>query len=507
MDQLFNCQNCSSQFNTVKNIPKVLPCSDLVCLQCLNQKVNTSLSDITYECLICQKTVHLTDPIQLPDNKLLMHFYDTKIIHPDSLTSLHFDQKHEELTVNKHYDQVINNIDIKTELLILQLNNLRDSFIDRVNALRNQSLSQVDQLSVKESEKNFFSSQEVSKKSILNLEMVNSHSHLQANLYSLKENFLIFEDLTDKCLLGHVMNRCVNKNYFKIKNLVSNLKNNSTLRIDLKSEDNLAEGSIRQYLLPLSRNKIVKIYFSLKRDLTMDLFDQSGKLVKRVKALDNISSFPIVCSFGKHICISATGNVPNQDTFFSRFSHLILFDWDLNCVKNTQKTSMIESLYMNEKNLFLMYSHRSTDICEILDYNLDQIDSFGQQINPDNQFYFEKNDNIYRSSQRELSFPKVFGCSNEHVYMYNKFQMIRMCRLTGISEKMIEMNGEPSNFIFDHQKNIIKTSGMAKLISFYNFDEDISITSAFSFQFDEVFISSDDYLVFCDSNKEFLNFM
>lgn len=504
MNRLFECPSCRISFNQDINIPKVLPCSDMVCQECLDKKSIRFLSQFFYECTMCKKETTVSEPSQLPENKLVLNLNQKTKIDSNIFNTFESELKLGYATINKHHDQVINNIDIKTEFLILQLNNSRNNLIEKINQHRDQALRAIDHLN----EETKSQKTELETETFSDTQIINDFSHLQTSLYLLKQNLYTFEeiDLKKNGLLGYVINQAKNKNFFKIKNLKDNISNHLTFRVKLNGQDNLSENSIRQYIFPLSRNKIVKIYFSLKRDLTLELFDQNGRSIKRVKALDNMSSFPVVCNYDKFICISATGNAPEQDAFFSRFSHLVLYDWDLNCIKKEKKSSMIESIYMNENNLFLTYSHRSTDICEMLNYDLVQVGSFGQQINKDEGFFFEKNDFIYRSSQRELNFPKIFGCTDQHFFMYDKFHLIRMARKTGQVENVIDLNGESCSFFLDKQQNIIKVSSQAKQISFLNFKDDISITSNFSFNFDDVFVSSDDYLVFCDTNKEYVNF-
>ena len=500
MNQLLQCHSCHISFNEETNSPKVLPCADMVCLECLEKKSVRFLTDSFYQCTICDKELTFNEQNGLPGNNLLLH---------NDLFNFEFDFKSEHAAINKHYDQAINNIDIKTEFLILQLNNLRNQLIEKLNEHRNEALSAIDHLSIHNRTiyENF--SSEFNKNKINGLRLINDYSQLQANLYLLKQNLYTFEEnnLKENGLLGNVMKKVDNKNFFKIKNLQDPINKNQSFKIKLNGQDNLSESSIRQYLYPLSRNKIVKIYFSLKRDITLELFDQNGRSIKRIKVLDNLSSFPVVCSYDKFICISVTGNVQNQDAFFSRFSYLILYDWDLNCIKKEKKTSMIESIYMNENNLFLTYSHRNTDICEILNYNLEPVGSFGQQVNKDDAFFLEKNESIYRNSHRELNFPRIFGSCDQYFYLFDKSHLIKMARKTGLTENIIDLNGESCNFLLDKQQNIIKVSSLAKQISFLNFKDDITITSNFSYNFDDVFISSDDYLVFCDTNKEYVNFI
>jgi hypothetical protein len=52
--------------------------------------------------------------------------------------------------------------------------------------------------------------------------------------------------------------------------------------------------------------------------------------------------------------------------------------------------SSIESVFMNESYIILIYAHQIDKCCEVYDYKMERLFNFGQQTNQENGFYMEK---------------------------------------------------------------------------------------------------------------------
>ena len=99
---------------------------------------------------------------------------------------------------------------------------------------------------------------------------------------------------------------------------------------------------------------------------------------------DELSSFPISIGFDNRFLITFTA--PNKNG-----NHCIrLYDTDLNLIKVLHKTTLIESAFMNESYIIIFYAKIVNECCHVYNHNLDELFTFGQQINRDNDFFMEK---------------------------------------------------------------------------------------------------------------------
>lgn len=223
----------------------------------------------------------------------------------------------------------------------------------------------------------------------------------------------------DKSMIGFILNKSLDRNYSKIKNLSSLLANQEPKKIYFVSDTNYADMAIRQHVLPMTRNRIVKVYFTTKRCLYLESFDSQGNCLKSMLAFENLSSFPICYGYGDYFCLSFTAKNYNYVSIFdSNQTYLLLFNSDLVCLKKINKFTSIESLYMNEKNIFLFYAHKTTSCCEILDYDLNELESFGQQNDPDKEFYMERTNIAWKeqSASGLKNNPRIFGYTDSSIY-------------------------------------------------------------------------------------------
>ncbi|CAF0717126.1 unnamed protein product [Brachionus calyciflorus] len=526
MDSQLNCPGCQNSFDDNEKLPKVLPCSDLACLDCLKSKSTTFINEYLFSCFKCKKEQVLSNLTDLPNNNFVLYMLKNKSeeTHGNVAKKFKFNHRVESYEINKHYDNIINSVDIRTESLISFLCSSRDTFINQINEHRKRSLSEMEEIGNGELSENLtrnldsFSSDD--KSNLTNL--ISNFNKLEHLKNEFKRTLWYFDENStknDKSILGFVLNKNMNRNYLKIKNLhttfIKNefglLKNsNSTIRIDLETPNNYAEMSIRQHILPLSRKKIIKVYFTTKRALIVESFDSNGKYINSVTAFENLSSFPVAYSYGDYFCLSFTAKSKGNSSFFdSNQNYVLLFNSDLKCLRTVKKFASVESLFMNENNIYLFYTHKTSGCCEILDYELDELEAVGQQTEPSREFYMEKTDLPWKEQNTSglKNNPRIFGFSEEQIYFFNRNQMVIMDRKTGLVSRSVESNGDPAYFILDPQNNIIKVNSLCKRISLFNYEHDISITNRYSDCFDDVFLTVDNYLVFVDKNKEFVNFV
>jgi len=204
---------------------------------------------------------------------------------------------------------------------------------------------------------------------------------LQHNVHDLKKQSWYFAENTlgiSDTILGRLLTDNQDKNYVRIRNLKTLLASPDSFRVNLQSEFKLTP--LRQEILPLSKHRLVKIYFSTSRSLHFELFDTaSGKSLKSLCACENLSSFPISCGYGDHFCVSYASRSPEQSHLDSNTNYVKLYDLNLDLVKSVQRHASMESLYMNESCIIVHFSHLAEASCEVFDYKLNVTSRFGQQ--------------------------------------------------------------------------------------------------------------------------------
>ena len=326
-----------------------------------------------------------------------------------------------------------------------------------------------------------------------------------------KLSWYFSENTTSLCnsMLGYMINKKIDRNYFKIRNLKSLLTSETdSTRVNLASVFQLT--ILRQEVLALSKNRIVKIYFTTNRSLHFELFDGvTGECLKSLNAFENLSSFPISYGYGHHFCVCFTSKNTERQYYDMNTNFIRLYDLDFNLINSQQRFTSIESIYMNESFVLLYYSHKQEACCEVYDYQMNLLHSFGQQLNVNGPFYMEKSTLTVRQ-QMTLNFklnPKIFGYTEEHIYFSNFSKMCIMSRKTGLIEKCMSLRGDRPYFLLDSQQNIIQVNPQAKKIALYNQDFEFLISNTYGDALDVVQINKENQLAFVDMEKKTLIFI
>ncbi len=129
------CLTCQSKYDRTKHQPKVLPCSHLVCSQCLETRPKT-IGIFSIKCGTCGLLHGLKSLADLPTSQLVTSVWvesDSEAVgQPSKRAKLeHFLAdvgqyvRSERFEINKHYDSVVNDIDIRAESLINYIHNYR----------------------------------------------------------------------------------------------------------------------------------------------------------------------------------------------------------------------------------------------------------------------------------------------------------------------------------------------------------------------------------------------
>ncbi len=329
---------------------------------------------------------------------------------------------------------------------------------------------------------------------------------VQSKIYDIKQLLWYFADNqteTKEALLGYLLSEKTEKSFMRIKNLKYLLgEASSALKVNILSEFKLTP--LRHEVLPLTKDRIVKIYFTTQRSLHFELFDTStGKCLKSLNAFENLSSFPISYGYGDHFCVCFTSKNTEEYYFDMNTNFIRLYDIEFNLIKSLQRFTSIESIYMNDKYVMLYYSHKVDGCCEVYDYQMNEQFTFGQ-TNPSAPFFMEKS-NLTMKQQMNLNFklnPRIFGLTDELIYMWNYNKVFTISRKSGDLVKSLNLHGARPYFLLDNQDNIICVNSQAKKITLYNQDLEMIIENIYSDNLDSVHINKQDQMAFVDMEKK-----
>ena len=340
------------------------------------------------------------------------------------------------------------------------------------------------------------------------LDLIKSNSDkIQRTIFESKRSLWYFADNivnVNDSLLGYLLSSKLDKNFIRIKNLTALLGSDANaLKVNISSES--THAILRQEVYPLSKDRIVKIYFTTSRCLYFEMFDTAtGACVNTLNAYKNLSSFPISHAYGNHFCVCFTSKDSEQHYYDMNTNFIRLYDTDFNLIKSLQRFTSIESIYMNENYVMIFYSHKVEGCCEVYDYKMNALFSFGQQSNPTAPFYMEKS-SLTMKQQMILNYklnPKVFGFTDIRVYLCNYNKVFIMCRKTGMLLKSLCLHGSRPYFLLDSQNNIIVVNSLAKKIALYNNDLEMVIESVYNDNLDTVHINKHDQMAFVDMEKK-----
>jgi hypothetical protein len=526
-----NCLYCKQNFDNELCIPKLLPCSHLMCKSCIDSHLK-ELSKFRIDCTVCFESNIMASIDDLPTSDIIMDIllkneYDSneQYLTENQISKL-FSKLNEldvfvrvqNLDIYNHYFSVQCDIDYRAESLMQAINvsgvGFRELLINKISEERDKILKmhQPENTDSNSNEKKFsdlikkLNKQKLivrNSKSLIENELfseiIQDYNKLQSYFFNLKKSSWYFVDspiIQDKSIVGHLLNSQLDSNYTKIKNLKLLFKDESQHRkICFSSKHDLE--SLRHKIIPLSRDRIIKVSFlTHNHSLYLQLFDSSGEMLKHSYS-ENLTYFPVSYGHGNHFCVCYRKNPINL---------IKLYDSNLNLVASTETDSSIESVFMNENYIAVVYNHRRNACCSIFDYNLREIQQLGQQFSADLDFYMP-NLEITEYERVHLKYkynPQVFGLTDKLIYFFNHQEMIIMNRLNGIIVHKRPVYGDKPYFILDSQSNIIQVNKLSKRICIFNIENEFSIENTYKNCFSAVFATRDQNLAFIDERKKYL---
>jgi hypothetical protein len=504
MNNILNCSICNNHFDTNKHSPYILPCDNQACLSCI-ESFKQILSGYAIKCK-CQYKIHNINKIEdIPISQFAL------TTGSDSMNQLVDNFKYGlELTkfnLSQHYDDMEMKIDIKAETLIDFIHNSRELLHKELETHRLETVKYLEIFQFEYNKQIHHLELELQSGIIDLSKFILNLNKLQRSIDLMKKKswyFIENNNFLDKSLLGHCLNNETDQNYSKIKNIKMLLNNPMTsFNFSLKPQFN--DSKLRHYVTCLTRNRTVCCYFDKSRSIYLELFNNSGNSLKIIQAAEEATYFPQVTAYNDHLLFYYTSksNQSCQSNVIddSSTGYISLYDSELNLLKKITEKSIIESIFINESRIILTFSHRSSEVCKVFDYDLDYLESFGQQNDPEVAFYMNKVKISAKEFAKEKMNPIVFGFDKDNIYFYSKKSMSIMSRKSGLILKSILKTNEKSFFILDSQSNIIEINVFSSNIILHNLKLDIKIDSFYDNNFDSVSLIENQYFAFVSLNK------
>jgi hypothetical protein len=518
------CLYCNRYFDSVNYVPKILPCSHLMCKSCLDLQFK-ELSKFRIDCNVCYESNVMDSKDGLPTSDLILailsdneHENVDHDFNQNQISKIFSNLKQSDAflrihnyDIYNHYFSVQCDIDCRAERLILAINlNERQSLINKLNDERDKFLkdhrpdnSNVTKFSDLIKRLNEIKQIVTNSKSSIDNELFNEivqvFNQLQSYYYNLKKSSWYFAESTQiqsKPFFGHLLNSQLDNIYTKIRNLELLLNDESQQRkIVIGSKLNFQ--SSRDKIIPLGKDRIIIISFQyIDNSLCLQQFNSSGEKRNQIYC-KNLKYYPVCYGHGNYFCIS----YPKND-----ISLIELYDSNLNLVASTKSHASIETVFMNENYIAVMYYHRRNACCSIFDYNLHCLQNLGQQIESDQNFYMPNLElSYYERVQLRYKFnPKIFGLTEKFIYLFNHQEMFVMNRQNGIIDYKKKVNCGKPYFLLDEHFNIIQICKLGRKIVFFNIDTNLTIENTYKDCFDTVFLTQDQTLAFIDKQKNYL---
>ncbi len=281
-----NCGQCYLEYNKSDHEPKILPCLGLICFKCLSEPTAGGIEkERLVDCKNCSRIHLIPNFNDLPTSRitLFLNEFSEEISLGNVESNLEIKSRlksfseifhqlirEENFEIYKHYDNVICDIDVKSEQLISFIVKSCDALKNQIKSNHDESLKFLCQTQNPTDDKDNSDNLAVKLKCLsLDQSVINDNEHLvsivkdanklQHQCFELERNLNYFVESSinlEKNFLGCILNSLLDRNYTKIKNLHSILENSEKVSLDLEMAQNL----LRQEILVI--DKIIKINFT-----------------------------------------------------------------------------------------------------------------------------------------------------------------------------------------------------------------------------------------------------
>ena len=430
--------------------------------------------------------------------------------------------------LNKHYDTMINDVDIRAENLIELINKSRFEMQQQINEEREVAAERIRSSAALRAKDNADT---------------NTDTDPEKEAAAIARESLYLSDderVLATPLLGHLFTRNNYANFVKIRNLDSIMssirkesldattKSTSTF-IRLAPLSDQGRATLRHKIIPLRRERIVSVRFTADRSLCLDLFDESGTLLKSIEPFTNLSGFPHSHGYANRIVVSfsAKGKRGGFTTLDDNPTSLYVFDDELNVLKRLEKyPSCIDSLFIDAKRIVVGHTYRQ-NACSVFDLELNERCNFGQHKDPEAAFFMLPVEREWRSQpygiHRRTPNQKsvIFGVTDEPnsrrsvgdrdgigcVFFHNEREMAAMSVKSGewVARKTWNECEDVPTFMLDEQRNVLQVHRLSKRVRIYTHDFGYSIENSYGHDWHDVCVTCDNQLVFInEANNELL---
>ncbi len=271
MNQItFHCIKCRSAFDLDQKSPRILPCSNSICLDCLHQS-SRPISGFEVPCS-CSDSPHcLNTATELYPSQMITGFLNSQMASTPKLDSLKQQLNSSRFSLNvakyeadSHYDAMAMDIDIRAETLINLIHDKRAQLLKNVDALRLQTDNDFIELTdlharqysrLKENYATIAKKLEVSSSLIEKDldELMRSFNKIQQSINSVKSGIFQFVANPEECdsgLLGRFLKR-ENVMFSKIQNLTKL----PSIQVQFQS-DLTAKIQAHSFLLIMKKKKV-----------------------------------------------------------------------------------------------------------------------------------------------------------------------------------------------------------------------------------------------------------
>lgn len=506
MDTILKCFNCQEAFDQNAKNPRILPCSNSMCTECIKESA-LPLSGYTIKCKCDQSFHRLKNLDEIYPCQMIIDYLKNTDAHTNQLDHLKdqlfkskFSLNTAKYEASKVYEAISMDIDIRAETLISLVHEQRVHMIASLKEFHKKTDAEFDKIEESTNMKNIYLEQsymEISKKleSSDISEFLRKTNEIQRSIDRVKSQICTFnlnKDVQNINLFGQLVDNTSIGNYNKIKNLLSY----EQLTTDLRTKQNT--DILRRYTICLNRTSSVNVNFSCKRTCNLELLNEAGEVIKTHEVSNNVLYYPIMSNTSDHfvLCYPSSSGTNHK-------TEILLFDSELNEISSTKCSNSAESIYMNTNSIVVTFAHKKHECCQIYDYSFNITGSFGQQINCDEPFYFENAPVETNSFKKKLN-PVVFGLTDDKIYTYNKTHMVILSRQSGRVIQTNEKKSENSEFHLDSDGNIIEINLLAKEIFFYSADMNLQVNTRYTIDATEVTLVENSFIAFVNGKKRSL---
>ena len=507
MDLIKVCSFCTNSFDLLDNSPRILPCGNLICLKCACQSPR-NLGELSINCKYCSKEHFIEDlNNDLPISQLVIDCLDSnqdtnleKM--KESAENFRYTFEKDKYQMSNHYDAMEILIHLKAETLIKTIHDTHDKLLDELKSYREITDKQVELFSYQK-ESQFKSL--IDKISPLkfndedNLQKyIQNYNTLQNSIKDLKNNCYYFKPTAiDKTIFGFCYNNNSQKIYKKVESLNALIDNKDTFN-ELAFKSTLKKASLRRYILPLNRDRVLCIYFSTNHSLHLEVYNSNNDLIKSMQLPHLIEYYPIFHGIGNSFVLIYSKS--NKSKFDRSVTIISVFDCDLNEICKTEENSSIGNVYATNENIVCLFYNRSSNFIKVYDSNLKSKDTFGQCDDHKQAFYVNRHLMDPSRIVSEAIYPIIFGYKDNKIYMHDEKSVYVMCRKTGHYLNTFLKTDQDSSFILDSFNNIIEFNSVTRNIRVL--DENLHLNVYFKRKFDQLYLLDDKYLAFVDKQKD-----